>query len=99
MEEDEIKTVEREIGPPLLTPLSEDATVDFVIPWTARQSSQIQPDIAVALIRSNIWPGAFAFTHDKYANVISLMFHFIFGTGNLNSLYTAIINKYMKIIL
>jgi len=57
--------MEKEIGPPLLIPLSEDAIVDSVIPWTARQSSYIQPDIAVALVRSNIWPGAFAFAVGK----------------------------------
>ncbi|XP_014477558.1 PREDICTED: radial spoke head protein 6 homolog A [Dinoponera quadriceps] len=76
-EEDETRTTkaeeaekQREIGPPLLTPLSEDAVVDLVMPWTARQSSQIQPDIAVAAVRSNVWPGAFAFAAGKrFANV------------------------------
>lgn len=66
MERDEVKTIEKEIGPPLLTPLSEDATVDFAIPWTVRQSSYLQPDNAVALVRSNAWPGAFTFAVEKY---------------------------------
>lgn len=52
---------EKEVGPPLLTPLSEDAIEDSIIPWRATQSSRVQPDQAVALIKSNIWPGAFAF--------------------------------------
>ncbi|XP_036145932.1 radial spoke head protein 6 homolog A [Monomorium pharaonis] len=65
VEEDDVKMMEKEIGPPLLTPLSEDAIVDSVLPWTAKQSSYIQPDIAVALVRSNIWPGAFAFAAEK----------------------------------
>ncbi|CAK9808035.1 Radial spoke head protein 4 homolog A [Anthophora plagiata] len=70
-EEEEEKTeVEREIGPPMLTPLSEDAIVDSIIPWTINQSTRVQPDQAVALIRSNIWPGAFAFACGRrYANV------------------------------
>ncbi|OXU18503.1 hypothetical protein TSAR_012053, partial [Trichomalopsis sarcophagae] len=57
-EEGRDKGLEKEIGPPLLTPLSEDAyNSDSVTPaWTARQSSTLQPDIAVALIRSNVWP-------------------------------------------
>ena len=55
----------KEIGPPLLIPLSEDAIVDSVIPWTVRQSTHVQPDIAVALVRSNIWPGAYAFAVGK----------------------------------
>jgi len=71
-ERDEVKTIEKEIGPPLLTPLSEDATVDSVIPWTARQSSYLQPDIAVALVRSNVWPGAFAFAVGKYVMYLIL---------------------------
>ncbi|XP_011878263.1 PREDICTED: radial spoke head protein 6 homolog A [Vollenhovia emeryi] len=65
IEKDEVKMTEKEIGPPLLIPLSEDAVVDSVIPWTVRQSTYIQPDIAVALVKSNIWPGAFAFAVGK----------------------------------
>ncbi|XP_070156847.1 radial spoke head protein 6 homolog A [Polyergus mexicanus] len=69
-EKDEVETIGKEIGPPLLTPLSEDATVDSTIPWTARQSSYLQPDIAIALVRSNVWPGAFAFAVGRrFANV------------------------------
>ncbi|XP_076665778.1 radial spoke head protein 4a [Andrena cerasifolii] len=64
-EEVEATQVQREIGPPLFTPLSEDAIVDSIIAWTARQSSHVQPDLAVALVRSNIWPGAFAFASGK----------------------------------
>ena len=60
------KGFEKEIGPPLLNPLSGDVASDSsVTPWIARQSSRIQPDTAVALIRSNVWPGAFAFAADK----------------------------------
>lgn len=60
-----MKTMEKEIGPPLLIPLSEDAIIDSVIPWTVRQSTCIQPDISVAIVKSNIWPGAFAFAVEK----------------------------------
>ncbi|KAK2580599.1 hypothetical protein KPH14_007718 [Odynerus spinipes] len=60
----------KETGPPLLTPLSEDAILDSIFPWTARQSSHVQVDTAVALVRSNIWPGAYAFAVDRrFANV------------------------------
>ncbi|KYN21616.1 Radial spoke head protein 4 like protein A [Trachymyrmex cornetzi] len=65
VETDEVKMMVKEIGLPLLIPLSEDAIIDSVIPWTVRQSSYIQPDVTVALIRSNIWPGAFAFAVGK----------------------------------
>ncbi|XP_011689369.1 PREDICTED: radial spoke head protein 6 homolog A [Wasmannia auropunctata] len=66
VEKDEVKMMKREIRTPLLIPLSEDAIIDSMIPWIARQSSYIQPDIAIALVRSNIWPGAFAFAVGKH---------------------------------
>ncbi|KAI4481115.1 hypothetical protein M0804_009741 [Polistes exclamans] len=60
----------KETGPPLLSPLSEDAILESVFPWTTRQSSFVQLDTAVALVRSNIWPGAYAFAVDRrFANV------------------------------
>nr|XP_034177169.1 radial spoke head protein 6 homolog A [Osmia lignaria]XP_034177170.1 radial spoke head protein 6 homolog A [Osmia lignaria] len=64
-EEEGLGGVKKEVGPPLLTPLSEDAVVDTITPWTGTQSSRILPDLAVALIRSNIWPGAFAFASGR----------------------------------
>lgn len=64
-EEEGLGKVVKEVGPPLLTPLSEDAVVDTITPWTATQSSRILADLAVALIRSNIWPGAFAFASGR----------------------------------
>lgn len=54
-----------EVGPPLLTPLSEDSLIDTVPPWTTRLSSRIQPDVAIVIVRSNLWPGATAFAKDK----------------------------------
>ncbi|XP_033339714.2 radial spoke head protein 4a [Megalopta genalis] len=69
-EEDQGTEAQKEVGPPLLTPLSEDAIDDSIIPWTARQSSRVMTDLSVALIRSNIWPGAFAFACGRrFANV------------------------------
>ncbi|XP_012275774.1 radial spoke head protein 6 homolog A [Orussus abietinus] len=64
-EETEDATEQKEVGPPLLTPLSEDAILDSIPPWTVRKSSNFLLDVAVAMVRSNIWPGAYAFTHDK----------------------------------
>lgn len=66
---------EREIPPAMLAPLSEDVLPEPVQPWTARRSSEIQQDTAVACLRSNVWPGAFAYAYDK--SVI-----FLFRTGN-----------------
>lgn len=55
----------KKINLPLLTPLSDDVTLESMSVWTARLSSEIQPDIAIAFIRSNVWPGAIAFAKDK----------------------------------
>ena len=56
---------EPEVGPPLLTPLSEDAEIDNMAPWTGKLSSNLIPQYAVAVMRSNLWPGAHAFSTGK----------------------------------
>ncbi|XP_069699823.1 radial spoke head protein 6 homolog A [Periplaneta americana] len=69
-EEDVEEGEQREVGPVLLTPLSEDATLETVPPWSVRQSSQRLPDFAVAVIRSNLWPGAYAYAiNRKFDNI------------------------------
>ncbi|XP_059807366.1 radial spoke head protein 4 homolog A isoform X1 [Hypanus sabinus] len=61
---------EPEVGPPLLTPLSEDAEVNGVPPWTMKASSSLIPQYAVAVVRSNLWPGAWTFaTGKKFENI------------------------------
>ncbi|KAM6154389.1 radial spoke head protein 6 homolog A [Erethizon dorsatum] len=57
--------VEQETGPPLLTPLSEDAEIMNVSPWTTRLSCSLCPQYSVAVARSNLWPGAYAFASGK----------------------------------
>lgn len=53
---------EPETGPALLTPLSEDASLEAVPPWSVRASSNLIQDYAIAVVRSNLWPGAYAFS-------------------------------------
>lgn len=53
--------MEPETGPPLFTPLSEDTRVEGLNAWTARISSFLAPDRAVAVLRSSVWPGAVAY--------------------------------------
>lgn len=62
-EEDKPKAAapEAETGPPLLTPLSEDAQIESVPAWSVRSSSKILEEFAVALVRSHLWPGAYCF--------------------------------------
>ncbi|XP_060719503.1 radial spoke head protein 6 homolog A [Tachysurus vachellii] len=63
--EEEPDEPEPEIGPPLLTPLSEDAEVNNTAPWSPRISSNLISQYAVAYVRSNLWPGAYAYACGK----------------------------------
>ncbi|XP_062965935.1 radial spoke head protein 6 homolog A [Cynocephalus volans] len=60
-----LEEVEQEVGPPLLTPLSEDAEIMHLSPWTARLSCSLSPQYSVAVVRSNLWPGAYAYARGK----------------------------------
>lgn len=56
---------EPELGPPLLTPLSEDVEIDTTPAWSSKLTSQLIPQYAVAVVKSNLWPGAAAFSNGK----------------------------------
>lgn len=69
-EREEPDEPEPEVGPALLTPLSEDVEVDNMPPWTARLSSKLVSQYAIAVLHSNLWPGAHAFgTEKKFENI------------------------------
>uniref|UniRef100_A0A8D2CQ59 Radial spoke head component 4A n=1 Tax=Sciurus vulgaris TaxID=55149 RepID=A0A8D2CQ59_SCIVU len=57
--------IEQEVGPPLLTPISEDLEIQNMPAWTTRLSSNLIPQYAIAVLRSNLWPGAYAFSNGK----------------------------------
>ncbi|CAH0728637.1 unnamed protein product, partial [Brenthis ino] len=62
-EEDEgAPPMEPESGPSLFSPLSEDNRLEGQNAWTARISSILTQDRAIAILRSNIWPGAVAYS-------------------------------------
>lgn len=63
--EEEPDEPEPEVGPPLLTPLSEDAEVNNTPPWSTRISSNLISQYAFAFVRSNLWPGAYAYACGK----------------------------------
>ncbi|KER20038.1 hypothetical protein T265_11320 [Opisthorchis viverrini] len=54
-----------ERGPPILTSIAADASLSDYPAWSARLSSAIIPEHAVAVVSSNIWPGAHAIAWDK----------------------------------
>ncbi|XP_054452812.1 radial spoke head protein 4 homolog A [Anoplopoma fimbria] len=64
-EKEEPDEPEPEVGPPLLTPLSQDAEMFNIPPWTSKVSSALTSQHAVALQRSNLWPGAYAYACGK----------------------------------
>ncbi|XP_035688014.1 radial spoke head protein 4 homolog A-like [Branchiostoma floridae] len=64
-EKEEPDEPEPEVGPPLLTPVSEDVEIDGMPPWTAKVSSHLVPQYAIAVVRSNLWPGSVAFCHGR----------------------------------
>lgn len=69
-EREEPDEPEPEQGPPLLTPLSEDAEVDGMPPWTAQKSSTLVAQYSLAVMHSNLWPGAHAFAVErKFENI------------------------------
>ncbi|NXF34292.1 RSH4A protein, partial [Nyctibius bracteatus] len=62
--------LQQEIGPPLLTPLSEDEGIQNIPAWTAQPSTNLIPQYAVAVLQSNRWPGAYAFASGrKFENI------------------------------
>ncbi|XP_076442050.1 radial spoke head protein 4 homolog A-like [Babylonia areolata] len=64
-EREEPDEPEPEVGPPLLTPLGEDEEVNSMPAWTPSLSSNLIPQYAIAVMRSNLWPGACAFGFEK----------------------------------
>lgn len=64
-EREEPDEIEPEEGPPLLTPLSEDLEVNGMSSWTAIKSTTLVSQYAIAVMHSNLWPGAHAFAFDK----------------------------------
>ncbi|XP_035504544.1 radial spoke head protein 4 homolog A isoform X1 [Scophthalmus maximus] len=63
--EEEPDEPEPEVGPPLLTPVSQDAEIFNTAPWSSKMSSTLTSQHAVALLRSNIWPGAYTYSCGK----------------------------------
>ncbi|KAG9478149.1 radial spoke head protein 6 homolog A-like [Eleutherodactylus coqui] len=64
-EKEDEEEAEPEVGPPLLTPLSEDAEINNTPPWTAHLSSPQIPQYALAVLHSNLWPGAYTVASSK----------------------------------
>uniref|UniRef100_T1IMI0 Uncharacterized protein n=1 Tax=Strigamia maritima TaxID=126957 RepID=T1IMI0_STRMM len=62
--------MEPETGPPLLSTLADDSIPEDFPLWTAHMSPTAFPNHAVAVMKSLLWPGAYAITRDReLANV------------------------------
>jgi len=54
-----------ESGPSLLASVSDDKGIGSVPAWSTYPSSRVLPEYAVAVARSNIWPGAYAIAKES----------------------------------
>ncbi|XP_055991569.1 radial spoke head protein 6 homolog A [Sorex fumeus] len=81
-----LEEVEQEVGPPLLTPLSEDAEIMHMSPWTARLSCNLCPQYSLAVVRSNLWPGAYAYAIGKKFENIYIGWGHKYSPENFNPL-------------
>ncbi|XP_074524620.1 radial spoke head protein 4 homolog A [Halichoeres trimaculatus] len=63
--DEELDEPTQEVGPPLLTPLSQDEEVFNTPPWSSKISSVLTSQHAIAILRSNLWPGAYAYACGK----------------------------------
>lgn len=65
-EEDENdNNIKPETGPRLLSSVADETAIETIPPWTTYVSSRVLPEYAVAVARSNRWPGAYAFARGK----------------------------------
>lgn len=64
-EKEQPEELEPETGPQLLTSVAEDAKINNLPPWSTHLTSAIVPQYALAVISSNLWPGAHAIAHGK----------------------------------
>ncbi|XP_069119973.1 radial spoke head protein 6 homolog A-like [Argopecten irradians] len=74
-----------EVGPPLLSPLSEDQSIGESPAWIARHSSKLVPEYSIAMLQSNTWPGAVTFGADRGRYFETL--YVGWGLKNLSSEY------------
>lgn len=79
-----VEEVEQEVGPPLLTPLSEDAEIMHMSPWTTRLSCSLCPQYSVAIVRSNLWPGAYTYAIGKKFENIYIGWGHKYSPDNFN---------------
>merc|ERR1712048_988347 len=70
-EEELMQEADREIGPPQLTALSEDLEVTGIPAWSISSSSSLSHSMhQIAIIKSNLWPGAAAYCNGhKFDNI------------------------------
>ena len=78
----ETEEIEPEQGPPLLTPIGADAEIQSTKAWTVKISSNLIPQYACAFVRSNLWPGAYAFARGMVWENVYVGFGHKYGTTN-----------------
>ncbi|KAK3092588.1 hypothetical protein FSP39_004684 [Pinctada imbricata] len=92
-EREEPDEPEPEVGPPLLSPLSDDAEIGNLPPWTPKVSSKLIPQYAIAVLSSNLWPGAHAFSYQKKFENVYIGYGHKYSVDNYNPPQTAPIQE------
>jgi len=78
---------EQEIGPPLLTPLSEDVEINGSRAWSAHTSSapgMMHIQHCICVIKSNLWPGATAFSNGRRFENVYIGYGTKYSTDNFS---------------
>ncbi|XP_065882304.1 radial spoke head protein 6 homolog A-like [Dysidea avara] len=83
-EKEQPEEPEPEIGPQLLTSISEDDKVDHMPAWSCRLSSGLVPQYAIAIVSSNLWPGAHTFGFNKTFENVYIGWGLKYQSGSFN---------------
>ncbi|KAM6441621.1 radial spoke head protein 6 homolog A-like [Liasis olivaceus] len=74
----------QETGPPLLTPLSEDADIQNIPPWSTEATTHLVPQYALAFLQANLWPGAYSFAIGRRFDNIYVGWGHKYSSDNFN---------------
>lgn len=72
-----VEGADREMGPAMMSPCSEDENADASVPWVRRYTSRFtNKNERLLMMRSNVWPGAYSFVYEDFCESIYI------GWGN-----------------
>lgn len=81
-DKEEMDEIEPETGPSLLTTIADDAEIQGLPPWSIKPASERMPYYSVVFVRSNLWPGAYAYGQDRKFENIYIGFGLKYSSDN-----------------